>query len=122
MIFRFEKPIYGSFYMIWDKWLKIAKRKNLTIVAQTEFGTATYKYRDWMDRAKKGKHPHNYPNDPMIFWGRSVLPDIKKRDERKKIEKKIDMSTNVVMTVMARLKKDKPELFNKIKAEMANTL
>ena len=117
MIFRFEKPIYGSYYMIWDKWLKIAKRRNLTIIAETEFGTATYKYSDWMKGSTKGKKTHNYPDDPMIFWGRSVAPDVAKRTERKKIEKKIEMSTNVMMTVMARLKKDKPELFNKLKAE-----
>lgn len=89
MIFKFEKPIYGSFFTIRDKWLKIAKARNLNIVAETEFGKATYTYKTWMKGAEKIKKEYNIPGVPMIMWGRSVLPDIKKRTERKKEEPKI---------------------------------
>ena len=89
MIFKFEKPVYGSYFMIWDKWLKIAKRKHLKIVAISEFGTATYdSYKDWLKDAERGEHEHNIPGVPMIFYGRSILPDIKTRKVRKKVEEK----------------------------------
>lgn len=120
IIFHLQKPIYESHYGIWDKWLKIAKDKNLNIVVNTKFGTSTYTFSSYMNGAVLKKRFYKNPDEPMRFWCRDFLPDITKRTERKKIEKKIDMSTNVVMTVMARLKKDKPELFNKIRAEVSS--
>ena len=95
MIFKFEKPIYGSYFMIWDKWLKIAKKKSLNIIAESEFGTSTYTYKTWMDGATKGEHEHNFPGNPMIFWGRHVLTDIKARKERKKEEKKEEVEEEI---------------------------
>lgn len=88
MIFEFEKPIYGSTFSIYDKWLKIAKRKNMTIIAKSEFGTATYTVDEWLKGAKKIEKVHNFPDNPMIMYSRSILPDIKKRDKRKKLEAK----------------------------------
>ncbi len=97
IIFKFEKPIYGSFFTIRDKWLKIAKERGLNIVAQTEFGVATYKYKNWMKGAEKIEKEYNIPGVPMIMYGRSVLPDIKKRIERKKQEPQIvDNVMNVI--------------------------
>ncbi len=88
IIFDLEKPIYGSHYGIWDKWLKIAKRKNLNIVVNTKFGTSTYKYKNYIDGAVLKKRFYKNPDEPMRFWCRDFLPDIKARDKRKKAEKK----------------------------------
>lgn len=117
IIFDLHEPIYGSVFSIYEKWLKIAKQRKLIMVVNTPFGTSTYMTpADWIKGSKKIKKYHNF-EEPMIMYQRAVEPDIKLRDKRKKIEKKIEMSTNVMLTVMARLKKDKPELFNKLKAE-----
>lgn len=85
MIFEFEKPIYGSTFSIYDKWLKIAKRKNMTIIAKSEFGIATYTVDEWLKGAKKIEKVHNFPDNPMVMYSRSILPDIKKRNKRKKL-------------------------------------
>jgi len=91
MIFDFKKPIYGSYYSIYEKWLNIAKRKHLKIVARSEFGTATYEsYRDWLKGAEKIKKFHNFDDCPMIMYGKHILPDIKMREKRKKAERKKD--------------------------------
>lgn len=88
MIFEFEKPIYGSTFSIYDKWLKIAKRKNMTIIAKSEFGTATYTVDEWLKGAKKIEKVHNFPDNPMVMYSRSILPDIVKRNKHKKLEAK----------------------------------
>ena len=117
IIFDLHEPIYGSVFSIYEKWLRIAKQRRLIMIVNTPFGKTTYRSaNNWIKGSKKIRKYHNF-EEPMIMYQRSVMPDIKLRDKRKKIEKKIDMSTNVVMTVMARLKRDKPELFNKIKME-----
>jgi hypothetical protein len=90
MIFDLKKPIYGSFFGIWNKWLKIAKERDLNMVVNTPFGTATFKYRDYMKGAKRLKRFYKNPNEPMIFYARSLLDDITKRTKRKKIEKKLN--------------------------------
>lgn len=87
IIFHLEKPIYHSFYAIWDKWLKIAKEKKLKMVVYTPLGVATYEnVNEYLKGAKKLERFYKNPNEPMIFYGRDLLPDIKKREERKKKE------------------------------------
>ena len=88
ILFDLHEPIYGSCFGIWDKWLKIAKERNLNMVVNTPFGTATYKYTTWMKGAKKKERYYKNPDVPMVFYSRDVLPDIKERDERKKLEEK----------------------------------
>ena len=117
IIFNLQKPIYGSFYAIWDKWLKIAKERNLNIVVNTKEGTATYTYKSYMEEAKKLKRYYKNPNEPMIFYGRDVLPDIKKREERKKVEKKIEVSGGL-WAYLEILKNKKPKDFNKLKKKL----
>jgi len=117
IIFNLEKPIYGSFYAIWDKWLKIAKERNLNIVVNTKEGTATYTYKSYMDGAKKLERFYKNPNEPMIFYGKDILPDIKKREERKKVEKKIEVSGGL-WAYLENLKEKKPEEFNKLKQRL----
>lgn len=87
MIFNLETPIYGSFYGIWDKWLKIAKARGLKLVVETKDGKSTYKSADeYIRGAKRMERYFKNPKVPMIFWGRNFLPDIKEREERKKKE------------------------------------
>ena len=117
IIFNLEKPIYGSFYAIWQKWLDIAKERNLNIIVNTKEGTATYTYKTYMDGAKKLERYYKNPNVPMIFWGRDILPDAKKREERKKVEKKVEVSGGL-WAYLENLKEKKPEEFNKLKQRL----
>ena len=95
VILDLHKPIYDSFYAIWNKWLKIAKARNLNIVVKTKFGISTYTYSSYMDGAKRIERYYKNPNKPMVFYVRSLLPDIAKRDKRKKIEKKLQEGFNL---------------------------
>ena len=90
MIFNLEKPIYGSFYGIWDRWLKIAKEKRLKIVINFKEGTVFYKtVRDYLSGAKKIKRYFKNPNEPMIFYGRDLLPDFLRQKKEKIEEEKL---------------------------------
>jgi hypothetical protein len=53
----------------------------------------------------------------MIFYGRDILPDIKKREERKKVEKKVEVSGGL-WAYLEQLKEKKPEEFNKLKQKL----
>jgi len=88
LIIDLRKPIYQSFFGIWDKWLKIVKQRNLNLIVNSPFGKSTYTYETWMKGATKMKRFYKNPDEPMIFWGREILPDIKARIDRKKIEEK----------------------------------
>ena len=90
IIFDLYKPIYDSYYGIWDKWLRIARDHKLNIVVKTKFGTSTYTYSSYMSGAKKMERYYKNPDEPMIFYGRSVMSDVLKRVRRKKIEKKLN--------------------------------
>jgi len=89
IIVELHKPIYDSYYGIWDKWLRIARDHKLNIVVKTKFGTSTYTYSSYMSGARRMERYYKNPNEPMIFYGRSVMSDVLKRDKRKKIEKKL---------------------------------
>ena len=107
MVFNLEKPIYGSFYGIWEKWLKIAKKKNLKLVVKTPQGTATYKnVSEYIKGAKKLERYYKNPDEPMIFYGKDLLPDIRARYERKKKELKEKIS---VMEGLKRIPHEKLE-------------
>jgi len=92
VIIDLRKPIYQSFFAIWDRWLKIAKQRDLNIIVNSPFGKSTYTYDSWMKGATKMKRFYKNPDEPMIFWGREILPDIKARIDRKKIEEKQEQS------------------------------
>ena len=109
MIFDLQKPIYGSTYAIWDKWLQIAKRKSLKLVVNTQFGTATFESAsEYLREAKKIERFYKNPNEPMIFFARHFAPDVAKREKRKKLDKKekqIIQDFSIPAEVMLRLKK-----------------
>jgi hypothetical protein len=73
-----------------------------------------------MDGAKKLERYYKNPNEPMIFYGRDVLPDIKKREERKKVEKKVEVSGGL-WAYLENLKEKKPEEFRRLKQKILNT-
>lgn len=105
VIFDLQKPIYQSFFGIWDKWLKKAQGRRL--IVKTPYGTATYpSAKDWMNGAERLERYYKNPDEPMVFWGRSVKPDIKERFERKKKEMKEKVSA---MEGLARLPHKKIE-------------
>ena len=84
IIFNLVKPLYGSFFGIWDKWLQYPYKH---IVVNTPFGKATFKNAaDYKKQAKRIERYYKNPNEPMIFYGMSFLPLIKEREERKKEE------------------------------------
>lgn len=118
IIFDLHEPIYGSVFSIYDKWLRIAKERCLIMVVNTPFGTATYRTpQEWKSGAKRIKKFHNF-DEPMIMWARGVEVDVKKRAVRKKIEEKVELSSNTVMTAMARVMKENPKRFEEIKAKL----
>jgi hypothetical protein len=111
MIFNLEKPIYGSFYAIWDKWLNLAKKNNYRLVVNTSHGTATFdNAREYLKGAEKLKRYFKNPEVPMIFYGRDFLPLIKQRQERKKWEKKLNTEGSL-LEALKKIKEKKPELF-----------
>lgn len=118
MIFELEKPIYGSHYGIWDKWLRMAKEKRYKMVVITKFGASTYAtYRDWLIGAKMEKRYYKNPDVPMIFYGRDVLPDVKAREVRKKAEKAI--SENVGLSqVLANAPEDEKARLDALRAKL----
>ena len=124
MILKLKKPIYGSFYGIWDKWLKIAKARNLKLVVNTPDGTATFNnVSEYLKEAKKLERYYKNPNEPMVFYGRDLMPDIKKREERKKLEKKVnDTQGEILLSVLKKLKERKPDVFKSLKEDIQNSL
>ena len=103
MIFELEKPIYGSCYGIWDKWIKLAKKKNLIMVVNTPHGTATYpSFREWVIGAKKINRYFKNPDVPMIFYSREILEDITLREKRKKLERRIEKNLIEIRSVLVR--------------------
>lgn len=115
-----HKPIYGSTYAIWDKWLKIAKERKLKIVVKTNEGTATFESADeYLKVAKKIERYYKNPNEPMIFYQLDFLPFIKKREERKKIEKRMEETNGQIMIRwLKKLKEKKPEEYNRLKEQL----
>lgn len=89
LILDLHKPIYESHFGVWDRWLLIAKERNLNIIVNTPFGVSTYTYTSYMKGAKLKKRYYKNPDVPMKFYCRDFLPDIKIRQKRKKIEKKL---------------------------------
>ncbi|MEO0289597.1 MAG: hypothetical protein ABIN00_08185 [candidate division WOR-3 bacterium] len=59
------------------------------------------------------------PDEPMIFWGKDFLPDIRKREERKKLEKKVgETNGEAILKVLEKMREKQPDLFEKIKREI----
>lgn len=118
MIFDLQKPIYGSAFAIWDKWLKIAKERKLKLVVNTQFGTATFESAsEYLRNAKRIERYYKNPNEPMIFWQLDFLPFIKEREKRKKLEKKLEdvsLPTDVRMKLKEKIKMENPELARKL--------
>ncbi|MEM3335441.1 MAG: hypothetical protein QXY47_05365 [Thermoplasmata archaeon] len=118
MIFELREPIYGSFYAIWDKWLKIAKKEKMKLVVRTKEGTATFEnVNEYLKGAKKLERYFKNPDEPMIFYGRDFLPLIKQREERKKLEKRLD-TEGALIEALKKIKQKKPELFEKVQATL----
>lgn len=109
VIITLHEPIYGSYFGIWDKWLKIAKGKNL--IVRSPFGIATYKVSEWKRGAKRLERYFKNPNVPMIFYARSIQPDIAARLERKKQEEREKLS---IMGSLPRLSHSKIQQLKKI--------
>jgi DNA-binding PucR family transcriptional regulator len=118
MIFNLEKPIYGSFYAIWDKWLNFAKKNNYRLVVNTSHGTATFTdVKEYLKGAEKLKRFYKNPEEPMIFYGRDFLPLIKQREERKRWEKKLN-TEGALLEVLKKIKEKKPELFKAVQEKL----
>jgi len=117
MIFNLRKAIYGSFYGVWDKWLKIATKRGLKLVVHTNEGTATFENaKEYLRGAKRLERYYKNPNEPMVFWGRCFLKDIKLRDKRKKLEEKVRNTDGEILTsILTKMKETKPELYAKLR-------
>lgn len=118
MIFELEKPIYGSTYAIWDKWLKIAKREKLKLVVKTKEGTATFLSADeYLKEAKRIERYYKNPKVPMIFYQLDFLPLIKEREKRKKVERRLEdvsMPLEAKLKLKEKIKRENPDLARKL--------
>ena len=118
---HFGEALYGSTIGLAEAPLRYAIENNLILIVKTKFGTATYNNpKDWIKNAKKGKKYCKNPNEPIIFYFKDILPDIKKREERKKAEKKIEVSGGL-WAYLENLKEKKPEEFKRLKQQILNT-
>lgn len=90
-----EKHIFGTKYYIRDKYIKIAKSRNLKLVIKTPDGIATYTASAWMDGADRMEKVFNFPDRPMILFGKHIKKDVLRRDKRKKIEKRLNQDYNL---------------------------
>lgn len=118
VIITMRKPVYGSLFYIRDKYIKIARDKKIPLVIKSPEGTSTWDVKDWMRGAKKMKKVFQFPDNPMILYGNFVQQAIEKRTERKKLEKKIEVTTNVLTTAYARLAKRDPEALLLVKQKL----
>jgi hypothetical protein len=118
MIFDLEKPIYGSYFGVWDKWLKIAKKFKLKIIINSPFGTSTYmSAKEYLDGAERIERFYKNPNEPMIFYCRHLKVDIDEREARKKAQRKIEdvtLPNDVKFKLAEKIKRENPELARKL--------
>jgi len=118
-IFDLEKPIYGSFYAIWDKWLTKTHNLGFKLVVNTSLGTSTFKNVDeYKEGAERLERFFKNPEVPMIFWGRHLKPDVDTRVKRKKAEKKDRLSPvydiSPTFSVLEEIKRRNPDLMKKL--------
>lgn len=120
VIFELRKPIYGSFYSLRDRWLKDAGDRHIVcnFMVDGKKKTATFQNaQEYMDGAKRMEQEYNFPGNPMIMWGRSLLGDSKKRDERKKVERKLDspkIEYDTKLKLAQRIRDKNPDLAIKL--------
>jgi hypothetical protein len=116
MIFNLRKAIYGSFYGVWDKWLKIATKRGLKLVVHTNEGTATFESaKEYLKGAKRLERYYKNPNEPMVFWSMSFLPEVLKRDKRKKAEKKEEAKQQNLIGILDKMREEQPEMYKKLR-------
>jgi len=117
MIFSLYKPIFGSFYGVWDKWIKIAEKRGLKLVINTNEGTSTFESaKEYLKGAKRLERYYKNPNEPMVFYGRGLLSEVLKRDKRKKLEEKIkDTNGEILSKVLTKMRQKQPELYEKLR-------
>jgi hypothetical protein len=118
IIFNLQKPIYGSYFGIWDKWLKKAQNLKLKIIVNSPFGTSTYKSaKEYLSGAERIERFYKNPNEPMIFYCRHLKVDIDKREARKKAQKKLEditLPNDVKFKLAEKIKRENPELARKL--------
>jgi hypothetical protein len=119
IIFDLHKAIYGSFYAIWDKWLKLAEKRGLKLVINTNEGTSTFESaKEYLRGAKRLERYYKNPNEPMVFYGRGFLPEVRRRDERKKLERKVnDTQGENLISILEKMKTAKPELYQELRSK-----
>ena len=118
VIFDLKKPIYGSYFGVWDKWLKKAEKLGYKLVIHTPFGTPTYESaKEYLKGAERLERYYKNPNEPMIFWGKSLKSDIDKRTKRKKLERKLEdcsLPVDARLKLREKIKRENPELARKL--------
>lgn len=113
-------PIYGTIYGVSKTCVDYAIANNLTLIIKTKHGIATYDNpRDFLKGTTIIKKVHYYPNNPILFYKKDLLPDIKAREMRKKIEKKMEETNGQLMIKwLQKLKEKSPDEFNKLKGQL----
>ncbi len=65
-----HKPLHGTFVYIRDKYLNVAKQRNIPLkITIPNVDTYENTYENFMDGAKKMEKVVYYPDNPMILYG-----------------------------------------------------
>jgi hypothetical protein len=114
---HYGDPLYNDTIGLAEEPLLYTIRNKLTLVIKTKLGDATYENpKVWLEGKTGGGFFRN-PNKPIKFYYRSILPDIKKREERKKWEKKLNTEGSL-LEALKKIKEKKPDLFKAVQEKL----
>jgi len=67
-----QKPVYGSFCYVRDKYLKQAKREGKLLKISCPDASCIVSWSDWLSDAKRMEKVFLQPTNPMVLYGNSV--------------------------------------------------
>lgn len=72
-----EKPVYGTFVYIRDKYIIQAKKTNKKLIIKTAGITGICTAKEWLKNSEKIKKVYLIPNQPMVMYGNHVSKFVK---------------------------------------------
>lgn len=67
-----QKPVYGSFCYVRDKYLKQAKREGKLLKISCPDAQCVVSAQKWLSDAKRMERVFLQPNNPMVLYGNSI--------------------------------------------------
>ena len=69
---KVNKPLYGTYFNLWDKYIDDAKRLKVPIMFTLQYGRAIYTPAEWLKGAKRVEQIFKRPDEPMVMWGKEI--------------------------------------------------